>query len=152
MSALTLINKWLIPAGVNTPQCVPAGVTGTSGPGCFNYGYTSTSGGSNLYSPKWTWNLSASYRIEAGNNVSITPRLGYAYIGSQWAYPTYQASTDLIRARGLLQGSVTVDLGNWKAEIYGTNLANNFYVAGQNGKNELYGAPREYGLRLTTKF
>jgi len=152
MSPLTLINKWLIPAGVTTPQCVPAGATGTSGPGCFNYGYTSTSGGSNLYSPKWTWNLSAAYRIEAGNGVSITPRVGYAYIGSQWAYPTYQASTDLIPARGLWQGSITVDLGAWKAELYGTNLANKFYVAGQNGKNELYGAPREYGLRLTTKF
>lgn len=152
MSAVTLVNKWLIPAGVTTPQCVPAGVTGTSGAGCFNYGYTTTSGGSNLYSPKWTWNLSASYRIEAGDNVSITPRIGYAYIGSQWAYPTYQPSTDLIPSRGLLQGSVTVDMGSWKAELYGTNLANKFYVAGQNGKNELYGAPREYGLRLTAKF
>jgi iron complex outermembrane receptor protein len=83
---------------------------------------------------------------------TLTPRLGYAYIGSQWAYPTYQASTDLIAARGLLQGSITLDMGTFKAEVYGTNLANKFYVAGQNGKNELYGAPREYGLRLSKTF
>jgi iron complex outermembrane receptor protein len=152
MSALTLVNKWMIPAGVTTPQCVPAGVPGTVGVGCFNYVSTSTSGGSNLYSPKWTWNVSASYRYELGNDVTVTPRLGYAYIGSQWAYPTYQASTDLIAARGLLQGSITLDMGDLKAEVYGTNLANKFYVAGQNGKNELYGAPREYGVRVTKRF
>lgn len=152
MSALTLVNKWAIPAGVTTPQCVPAGVPGTVGAGCFNYVSTSTSGGSNLYSPKWTWNVSASYRYELGNDVSVTPRLGYAYIGSQWAYPTYQASTDLIAARGLLQGSIALEMGDLKAEVYGTNLANKFYVAGQNGKNELYGAPREYGVRVTKRF
>ncbi|WDF74637.1 TonB-dependent receptor [Novosphingobium sp. KACC 22771] len=152
MSALTLVNKWAIPAGITFPQCSPAGTPGTVGSGCFNYVSTSTSGGSNLYSPKWTWNVSASYRIEAGDDIAITPRIGYAYVGSQWAYPTYQASTDLIPARGLWQGSITIDKGTWKAEVYGTNLANKFYVAGQSGKNELYGAPREYGVRVTKKF
>lgn len=152
MSALTLVNKWAIPAGITFPQCSPAGTPGTVGTNCFNYVSTSTSGGSNLYSPKWTWNVSASYRIEAGEGIAITPRIGYAYIGSQWAYPTYQASTDLIGARGLWQGSITLDKGTWKAEVYGTNLANKFYVAGQSGKNELYGAPREYGVRVTKKF
>jgi hypothetical protein len=78
------------------PQC-----NGSNAARCFNYAGTSvtTSGGSNLYSPKWTWNLTAAYRIEMGDDMVITPRIGYAYIGSQWAYPTYQASTDLINAR-----------------------------------------------------
>jgi iron complex outermembrane receptor protein len=152
LSALSLVNKWAIPAGVSLPQCNPAGTPGTVGTGCFNYVITSTSGGPNLYSPKWTWNVSAAYRIDLGGMRTLTPRLGYAYIGSQWAYPTYQASTDLIAARGLLQGSITLDMGTFKAEVYGTNLANKFYVAGQGNKNELYGAPREYGLRLSKTF
>ncbi|MBB3357406.1 MULTISPECIES: TonB-dependent receptor [unclassified Novosphingobium] len=152
LSALSLVNKWAIPAGVSTPQCNPAGTPGTVGNGCFNYVITSTSGGPNLYSPKWTWNVSAAYRIDLGGERTLTPRLGYAYIGSQWAYPTYQAATDLIAARGLLQGSITLDMGGFKAEVYGTNLANKFYVAGQNGKNELYGAPREYGVRFSKTF
>ncbi|HWU03621.1 MAG TPA: TonB-dependent receptor, partial [Novosphingobium sp.] len=150
MSSFTLVNKWNVPSGVTVPQC-PAGTATTPGT-CYNYTYSTSSGGPNLYSPKWTWNLSAAYRIEASENVSVTPRVGYAYIGSQWAYPTYQASTDLIGARGLVQASVTVDTGPWRIEAYGTNLANKFYVAGINGKNELYGAPREYGVRVTNRF
>lgn len=148
MSAVTLINKWSIPAGVSLPQCA-TGVANSSS--CFNYTYASNSGGPNLYSPKWTWNVSAAYRIDAGE-FSLTPRVGYAYIGSQWAYPTYQTSTDLIASRGLLQASLTIEKDAWKIEAYGTNLANKFYVAGQSGKNELYGAPREYGIRVSTKF
>lgn len=150
LSGFSLINKWLVPAASNGfPQC-----NGSNATRCFDYTGTSvtTSGGSNLYSPKWTWNISASYRIEAGDDIAITPRIGYSYVGSQWAYPTYQASTDLINARGLWQGSITLDKGTWKAEVYGTNLANKFYVAGQSARNELYGAPREYGVRVTKKF
>ena len=149
MSALSLINKWSIPTGVSLPQCA-AGVANSAT--CFNYTYATSNGGSNLYSPKWTWNVSAAYRIDAGNDYAVTPRVGYAYIGSQWAYPTFQATTDLIKARGLLQASLTLEKDAWKVEAYGTNLANKFYVAGQNGKNELYGAPREYGVRISTKF
>ena len=149
VSDLRLINKWSIPAGVSLPQCA-TGVA--NGPTCFNYTYATSSGGPNLYSPKWTWNVAAAYRHELGNGIALTPRLAYAYIGAQWAYPTYQASTDLIRARGLLQASVTLEKDSWKLEGYATNLANRFYVAGQNGKNELYGAPREYGVRIITRF
>jgi iron complex outermembrane receptor protein len=149
LSPFTLINKWTIPAGVSLPQCA-AGVA--NGPTCFNYTYVSSSGGPNLYSPEWTWNMSAAYRFQADDGWSVTPRVGYAYIGSQWAYPTYQPATDLIRARGLVQASLAVEKDAWKIEAYGTNLANKFYVAGQNGKNELYGAPREYGVRVTTRF
>jgi len=150
LSGFSLINKWLVPAASSGfPQC-----NGSNSARCFDYAGTSvtTSGGSNLYSPKWTWNISAAYRIELPDEVILTPRLGYAYIGSQWAYPTYQASTDLINARGLWQGSITLEKGTWRGEVYGTNLANKFYVAGQSARNELYGAPREYGVRVTKKF
>ncbi|MEN9717454.1 MAG: hypothetical protein RIQ99_332 [Pseudomonadota bacterium] len=149
VSALRLINKWSIPAGVTLPQCA-AGVA--NGATCYNYTYATSEGGPNLYSPKWTGNVSAAYRLETANGMSITPRVGYAFIGAQWAYPTYQATTDRIPSRGLLQASVTVERDGLKVEAYGTNLANKFYVAGQNGKNELYGAPREYGVRVTTRF
>jgi iron complex outermembrane receptor protein len=37
-------------------------------------------------------------------------------------------------------------------EGYGTNLANKKYVSGQSGNNEFYGAPREVGVRVSTRF
>ena len=39
-----------------------------------------------------------------------------------------------------------------RLEVYGTNLTKKFYVSGQNGNNEFYGAPREFGVRLGFKY
>lgn len=150
LSSFSLINKWLVPSQYSGyPQC-----TGSNAARCYNYNpdITTSSGGPNLFSPKWTWNIGAQYKIEAGHDVTVTPRLNYAYVGSQWAYVTYAAATDLINAHGLLNGSIAVDKGDLRFEVYGNNLANSFYVAGQSGKNEFYGAPREYGVRFSTKF
>lgn len=150
LSSFSLINKWLIPSQFSGyPQC-----TGSNAARCFDYtpDIITSSGGPNLFSPKWTWNIGAQYKIETGHDVTVTPRLNYAYVGSQWAYVTYAAATDLINAHGVLNGSIAVDKGDLRFEIYGTNLANNFYVVGQSGKNEFYGAPREYGVRFSTRF
>jgi iron complex outermembrane receptor protein len=150
LSSFSLINKWLVPSQYSGyPQC-----TGSNAARCYDYNpdITTSSGGPNLFSPKWTWNIGAQYKIEAGHDVTVTPRLNYAYVGSQWAYVTYAAATDLINAHGLLNGSIAIDKGDLRFEVYGNNLANSFYVAGQSGKNEFYGAPREYGVRFSTKF
>jgi iron complex outermembrane recepter protein len=153
LSSFSLINKWLVPSQYSGyPQC-----TGSNAARCYNYtpDITTSSGGPNLFSPKWTWNLGAQYKIEAGHDITVTPRVNYAYVGSQWAYVTYAAATDLINAHGLVNASVALDTklnGNdLRLEFYGTNLANSFYVAGQSGKNEFYGAPREYGVRFSVK-
>ena len=153
MSAFSAINRALVPAGISTPQCSPAGTTGTSGAGCYNYPYFTTTGGSsNLLSPTWTWNINAAYKLPVGAGDSITPRLGYSYVGSQWDYVTYNPTIDRIGAHGLLNASITYAHDHLKVEAYGTNLGNTWYVAGRSGNNLLYGAPREYGLRLSAEF
>ena len=153
MSAFSAVNRELTPAGVSTPQCSPAGATGTSGTGCFNYYYFTTTGGNpNLFSPKVTWNVSASYKIAAGSDVVITPRAGYAYVGSQWDYVTYNPTIDLIPSHGLVNAGVLIQRHELKLELYGTNIANSYYVAGRSGNNLLFGAPKEYGARFTVEF
>ena len=153
MSAFSAINRALVPAGISTPQCSPAGTTGTSGAGCYNYPYFTTTGGSsNLLSPTWTWNINAAYKLAMGNGDSITPRVGYSYVGSQWDYVTYNPTIDRIGAHGLVNASITYAHDNLKVEAYGTNLGNTWYAAGRSGNNLLYGAPREYGLRLSASF
>jgi iron complex outermembrane receptor protein len=60
--------------------------------------------------------------------------------------------SDRIDGRGLLSAFVTLDMGDWQVTAYGTNLTNKDYVSGQFNSNELYGAPREYGVRVKVAF
>jgi len=60
--------------------------------------------------------------------------------------------SDLLPAHGLLSALVTLRKDNWTLEAYGTNLTNAHYESGQFGNNAFYGAPREGGLRLSTRF
>lgn len=149
MSAFTLINREVTPAGVSLPQCAP-GVP--NGPTCFNYSYVTTNGGANLFSPTWTGNVSAEYEIPVNDNTTILPRVGFSYVGSQWDYVIYNPATDLIKAHSLVNAGVTVQYQNILIDFYATNLADAYYVAGRVGNNLLYGAPREFGLRLSASF
>ncbi|WP_395672009.1 TonB-dependent receptor [Phenylobacterium sp.] len=152
LSELTFINTRRLPSGTLGPQC-PAGAP-SNPPVCFDYGpYTETTGdGPNLYAPKWTYSVSAEYEFQLANETSLTPRLNYGYVGRQYTYIGYSPLSDLLASRGLLSGSITLRRGDWRVEVYGTNLTDKEYVAGQLGENEFYGPPREYGLRLGMTF
>jgi iron complex outermembrane receptor protein len=41
---------------------------------------------------------------------------------------------------------------NWYVEGYGTNLTDKTYVSGQFSNNEFFGAPRQYGVRIGSRF
>lgn len=133
------------------PQC-PVGQS-TTLPTCIDYSpfVRSTDGGPNLFSPRWTYNIGAQYEAAIGD-VSITPRLNYAYVGPQFSYIGYSPISDRLGGRGVLSGQLSLRKGNIELEFYGTNLANAKYVTGQTGNNEFYGAPREYGVRARVTF
>lgn len=118
---------------------------------CINYeDFTlSTAGGPNLFSPKWTWNLSAEYAIAAGDELTITPRVNVSHVGSRYTYIAYDPVRDRLKAYELLGASVAFSLDRLTFEIWGTNLTKEKYSTGQtNNTSEFYGAPREYGVRL----
>ncbi|MDO6414722.1 TonB-dependent receptor [Sphingomonas sp. BIUV-7] len=146
------VNPRLLPAGNLGPQC--AAGTPSNPPTCFNYvPFTSTAGGrSNLLSPRWTYNAGAQYSIGLGGSGSLTPRLNYAFVSKQYAGLFYSQTFDLLRSRGLVSALLTYRNGNWQVEGFANNLTNKKYVSGQVGNNELYGAPREYGLRASMTF
>jgi len=52
----------------------------------------------------------------------------------------------------VLGGQISVQTGNLEFEIFGTNLTNKEYSSGQDGDNEFYSAPRQYGARLKVTF
>lgn len=139
------------PGVSNAPQC-PAGQA-SAPPTCLDYApfTATTAGGPNLFSPKWTWNIGAQYALPLGT-ATLTPRVNYGYIGSQWTYIAYNPTRDRIEGRGLLSASVRVALERFSFEVFGTNLTDKAYVSGQSGTNEFYGAPRQYGVRMHVDF
>lgn len=151
LPAFQTVNPRQLPPGNLGPQCAP-GVP--SSPTCFNYApFVQTAGGrTNLLSPRWTYNAGVQYDVRVGGAATLTPRLNYAFVGQQFAGLFYSPSFDLLRSRGLLSALLTYRDGDWQVEAYGNNLANKGYVAGQVGNNEVYGAPREYGVRVSLNF
>ncbi|GAA0316219.1 TonB-dependent receptor [Sphingomonas oligophenolica] len=153
LAAVTIVNSRALPSIPQYgPQC-PAG-TPSNPPVCFNYTpfLVTAGGGPNLFSPKWSYNAGVQYEAGLGDGVSLTPRLNYAFVGPRWTNLLYVRATDYLRARGLLSAQLTLKVHDWTIEGYATNLADKVYVSGQSGNNEFYGAPREFGVRVATRF
>lgn len=154
LDGFTFVNERRLPPGNLGPQC-PSGVP-SSPPLCFDYGpfMTTVSGGPNLYSPKWTYNVGVEYSIRTTNGTTLTPRINYSYVGSRFSYIAYSPVSDRIEDYGLVSALLMFRKGDWRVTAYGTNLTDKEYVSGHASasRNEFYGAPREYGLRVGLDF
>jgi len=152
LGSITLVNTRRLPPGTLGRQCAPG--VASNPPTCFDYGpfLQTNSGGQNLLSPKWTYNAGVQYAVRMGGDATLTPRLNYAYVGSQFTTLFYNPVTDRLSGRGLMSALLTYRLGDYQIEAYGTNLTNKDYVSGQTGNNEFYGAPRQYGVRASLNF
>lgn len=153
LGASRLVNTRIIP-GFNPNGDLPQCATGVvPGPTCRDYTpfIQDTTGGVSLYAPAWTYNLGAAYEILLGD-ATLTPRINYSYIGEQFTTLFYDPIRDRLAAHALLNAQIALEVGDLRFEAYGTNLANKFYVSGQNGNNEFYGAPREFGIRVGASF
>lgn len=152
LSRVEFINQRALPPGTNLPQCAP-GVPPGDPPTCFDYApyVTSATGRRLLYSPQLTFNAGVEYYFDLGM-ATLRPRLNYAYIGSQYTNLLYSPVTDRLASRGILSAQLTWEREDWRVEAFGTNLTDKTYVGGQFGNNEFYGAPREYGVRVSKQF
>ncbi|MXO71894.1 TonB-dependent receptor [Alteraurantiacibacter buctensis] len=152
IDGLTFVNTRLVPSGTTVPQC-PAGVPADPLV-CFDYtpAIVTTQGGRSLYSPKWTYNASVAYEIELGGDMYLTPRVNYSHVGDRFTYLAYDPVTDLIEGYDLVSASLTLAMDPVTVEAYGTNLTRERYVSGQFGLNEFYGAPREFGVRVSARY
>ncbi|WGL15892.1 TonB-dependent receptor [Microbulbifer bruguierae] len=148
----TFVNARALPGSALGPQC-PAGVPSMP-PICFDYTpFTeSTAGGEALYAPEWTYNLSISYEFDLSGGLYLTPRVNYSHVGKQYTYLAYSPESDVLESRDLLNASLALVSEQWQLEAYGSNLTDEEYVSGQFGITEFYGAPRQYGLRLSASF
>lgn len=139
-----------LPNGANGlgPQCA-VGQTAN----CFDYTpyFQDIAGSQNPYSPKFSANVGAQYALQLPRGI-LTPRLDFSYIGRQFTTVFNNPALDLLEPRHLLNAQLTYQVNAWQIAIFGTNLTNQTYVAGQQGNNEFLGAPRQYGVRAGASF
>jgi iron complex outermembrane receptor protein len=110
------------------------------------------------YSPKWTINAGVQYEIGLTDDFSVTPRLQWSHVGEQLTTPfpsvaTYLPGHDVFDAR------ITMDImRKYKIEGFVSNFTNKIYISSQIQDSSsaeggyIYGAPRQYGIRLMAKF
>ena len=91
-------------------------------------------------------------QVDLNGDNTLTPRVNYSYLSSQYASLSYSPVTDYIAARSLISALLTLNHKSWKFQAYGENLANKVYVTGHSSANEFIGNPRQFGVRVSTKF
>ncbi len=123
-------------------------VTGPATATCVDLG-----GRRQTYSPKFTLSAGAQYTIPLQDGLTLTPRLDYAHIGSVWG-TLFQnrALGDFLRARDIVNAQLTLTNGTWTIGGYSTNLADEHYIGSLNGIRRQALPPRQYGVRVSTKF
>jgi iron complex outermembrane recepter protein len=158
LGAITTAASYAVPPSAsNLGQCTSASAYAAGG--CFDYQGTysgksymlNLSGQSNPNSPKLTYNLGVEYGFDFAGG-SLTPRVTYAHTDKQYASIFQNDNYYLLDARNLWGATVSYERSNWLVQAYGINLSNSVYVAGTNGQNVYYGAPRQIGLRVNHKF
>ena len=149
LGSMTFVNTRLSGTTGLLPQCATGQTTN-----CTDYTpwLVTNSGGVNLYSPKVTFNAGLEYRLGLSNGATLTPRINYGYVSSQYVNLLYNPVTDRLAARGLASALLTYKRNALNLQLYATNLTNKKYVAGQLNTSEFYGAPRETGVRLAYDF
>jgi iron complex outermembrane receptor protein len=110
------------------------------------------------YSPTWTINAGIQCEFALGGNISLTPRVQWSHLDGQLATPFPSIATNL-PGRDVFDARVTLKLGHrFKVEAFATNFTDKTYVASQIQDASsatggyVYGAPRQFGVRLVAKF
>ncbi|HWI85249.1 MAG TPA: TonB-dependent receptor, partial [Sphingomonas sp.] len=103
-------------------------------------------------SPRWTGTIGAEYRAELSNGDSITPRIQYSYIGQQWA-SVFQRSFERLLPFRQWEARLTYEHDKLSIAAYATNISDQTYLAGiQDSAFRIYGAPRQYGVKVGYSF
>jgi iron complex outermembrane receptor protein len=149
LGSISLIASYRLPGYVsNLPQCV-----GAQTQGCFNYNpyVANLSGSEDPFSPKITANASVDYGIQIGSAV-LRPRVNFSHTDKQYGSVFQSDNYFLMGVRNLWGASMAYEAGPWTVQAYGTNLTNLTYVQAYNANYEYYGAPRQFGVRVSRTF
>ncbi|KUR79413.1 TonB-dependent receptor [Novosphingobium sp. FSW06-99] len=128
------------------PPCDPN--VGPASATCYNL-----KGVQQAYSPPFTFNASAKYDLDLGQDNRLTPSVNFGHVAPQWATLFENVNLgDRLQARNILGAQLGLKHGSWTVTVYGTNLTNEHYVAALNSGLDFAGPPRQYGLKLLEVF
>ena len=126
--------------------CSPS--SGPAGPSCIDL-----AGHDQTYAPNFTFNLGMQYVFAMGSGDSLTPRINYGHVSEQWATLfENQALGDRVGARNIANAQLAWKRGDVVTTLYGSNLTDQHYIAAINSGLRFAGAPRQFGLRVSTAF
>lgn len=146
-------NYWAIDPRYSTLAGLYVGTTCNQSAGGTNPYCVSVKGHAITYAPSFTYNLGAQYAFNLGNDNTLTPRVSFAHVASQWASVfDNSALGDHLGPRNLLGAQLEYAVGTWSLALYGDNLTNQQYVASNNSGALYAGPPRQYGIRLSKTF
>ena len=127
-------------------SCDPS--AGPASPSCIDL-----TGHSQTYAPNFTFNVGAEYRVSLTPQDTLTPRLSFGHVASQWATLFENSSLgDRLPARDIVGGQVAWTHKQFVTTLYGTNLTNQHYESALNSGLRFAGPPRQYGVRFLVGF
>jgi iron complex outermembrane recepter protein len=105
------------------------------------------------YAPKWTANVGSIYTVPTPIG-KITATAQYSYTSRAYASVFEASPIDVLGSHSLINLNLALTLKNGlRVEAYGTNVSNALYAAGTIGTGSaIWGAPRQYGARLSYNF
>lgn len=105
------------------------------------------------YAPTLTLNLGGQYAFALANGATLTPRINFGHIASQWATLfENEALGDRLGERNLLSAQLAYQKGDYLIALYGSNVTNEHYVSAVNAGLRYEGAPLQVGVRATRTF
>jgi len=110
------------------------------------------------FSPELTANAGVDYEIPLGARGRLVPRLQWSHVGEQLATP-FRSVASIVPSRDVIDLRLTYahDAG-WQVEAFANNVADRTYIAAQIQNSTsatggiIYGAPRQYGIRIKADF
>ncbi len=122
--------------------------TGPSSASCIDL-----TGHSQTYAPNFTFNIGAQYKIALSSQDTLTPRVNYGYVGTQWATLFENADLgDHLAGRSILGAQLAWTHAKFVTTLYGTNITDQHYVGALNSGLNFAGPPRQFGIRFLTSF
>jgi iron complex outermembrane receptor protein len=114
-------------------------------------------------SPKVSWSLNYAHDFDFGNDVTITPSVGYRWQSKMYLTPRNLEDPNygaFQKAYGNLNAAIkfTGKNGKWDVEFWGTNLTDNLVktwvegISSDHGVRAGFAAPRQVGVRGTVYY